>query len=223
MLNFLALLGWSPGNDIEVMTVAQMIELFSAEGLSKKAAVFDTKKLEWMNGQHLSAMPTAELAPLATRAIAAAGLATESGSRVARGVVLLAARPAQGARAHDRRHRAPGGSVLCATTIEYEPDAVAKQWKDRDGVARRAARNAWRVGGRAAVGAGATRGGAASACRVARHWCGQAVSAAARRARRASRRVPGSSMCSMLLGRERSLERIDAAVRQLASRAAVAG
>ena len=53
MLNFLALLGWSPGNDIEVMTVPQMIELFSTDGLSKKAAIFDTKKLEWMNGQHL--------------------------------------------------------------------------------------------------------------------------------------------------------------------------
>ena len=30
-----------------------MIELFSTDGLSKKAAIFDTKKLEWMNGQHL--------------------------------------------------------------------------------------------------------------------------------------------------------------------------
>jgi glutamyl-tRNA synthetase len=36
------------------MTVEQMVELFSVEGLSRNAAVFDTKKLEWMNGQHLS-------------------------------------------------------------------------------------------------------------------------------------------------------------------------
>src|SRR4029078_4196084 len=49
MLNFLALLGWSPGNDVEVMTLAQMIELFSPDGLQKKAAIFDPKKLEWMN------------------------------------------------------------------------------------------------------------------------------------------------------------------------------
>src|SRR3954468_244530 len=61
MLNFLALLGWSPGNDIEVMTVPQMVELFSADGLSKNAAVFDTKKLEWMNGQHLNLISTGEL------------------------------------------------------------------------------------------------------------------------------------------------------------------
>src|SRR5215211_1953768 len=77
MLNFLALLGWSPGHDIEVMTVPQMIELFSVDGLSKKAAIFDTKKLEWMNGQHLSMMAAAELAPLVTRALVTAGLAGE--------------------------------------------------------------------------------------------------------------------------------------------------
>src|SRR6266581_4772375 len=50
MVNFLALLGWSPGNDIEIMTAQQMITLFSVEGLSKNAAIFDMKKLEWMNG-----------------------------------------------------------------------------------------------------------------------------------------------------------------------------
>src|SRR4030095_13725282 len=77
MLNFLALLGWSPGNDIEVMTVPQMIELFSTEGLSKNAALFDTKKLEWMNGQHLGMLSSAELTPLVARGLAEAGLATE--------------------------------------------------------------------------------------------------------------------------------------------------
>src|SRR5213079_2719254 len=78
MLNFIALLGWSPGNDIEVMTVPQMIELFSTEHLSKNAAVFDMKKLEWMNGQHLSVMPSSELAPRVVRALEDAGLAAES-------------------------------------------------------------------------------------------------------------------------------------------------
>src|SRR4051812_6397390 len=75
MLNFLALLGWSPGNDIEVMTVPQMIELFSTDGLLKKAAVFDTKKLEWMNGQHLSMMSAEALAAIVTPQIISAGIA----------------------------------------------------------------------------------------------------------------------------------------------------
>ena len=38
-----------------------MIELFTLEGIQKKAAVFDTTKLEWMNGQYLSALPAEEL------------------------------------------------------------------------------------------------------------------------------------------------------------------
>ncbi|HEU4878821.1 MAG TPA: glutamate--tRNA ligase, partial [Gemmatimonadaceae bacterium] len=54
MLNFLALLGWSPGGDREVMTMDEMITLFTPDGLQRKAAIFDPKKLEWMNGQHLS-------------------------------------------------------------------------------------------------------------------------------------------------------------------------
>jgi glutamyl-tRNA synthetase len=61
MRNFLALLGWSPGGDREIMTEAEMIELFTLDGIQKKPAVFDTAKLEWMNGQYLSMLPAADL------------------------------------------------------------------------------------------------------------------------------------------------------------------
>src|SRR6185312_16429123 len=78
MLNFLALLGWSPGDDVEIMTVPQMIERFTADALSKKAAIFDMKKLEWMNGQHLALMSPQELAPRVIPALVAAGLTSEA-------------------------------------------------------------------------------------------------------------------------------------------------
>src|SRR5215210_890248 len=61
MRNFLALLGWSPGGDREILAEDEMIRLFSLEGIQKKPAVFDTTKLEWMNGQYLSALPAEEL------------------------------------------------------------------------------------------------------------------------------------------------------------------
>jgi len=67
MRNFLALLGWSPGGDREIMTQREMTDLFSFDGIQSKAAVFDTTKLEWMNGQYLSALPAAELSPLVMR------------------------------------------------------------------------------------------------------------------------------------------------------------
>ncbi len=61
MRNFLALLGWSPGGDREIMPEDEMIRHFTLDGIQKKAAVFDTTKLEWMNGQYLSALPADEL------------------------------------------------------------------------------------------------------------------------------------------------------------------
>jgi glutamyl-tRNA synthetase len=61
MRNFLALLGWSPGGDREIMPEQEMISLFGLDGIQKKPAVFDTAKLEWMNGQYLSLLPAAEL------------------------------------------------------------------------------------------------------------------------------------------------------------------
>jgi glutamyl-tRNA synthetase len=64
MRNFLALLGWSPGGDREIMTLDEMIALFSFEGIQKKPAIFDMTKLEWMNGQYLSASSAADLYPL---------------------------------------------------------------------------------------------------------------------------------------------------------------
>jgi glutamyl-tRNA synthetase len=63
MRNFLALLGWSPGGDREIVGEDELISLFTLDGIQKKPAVFDTTKLEWMNGQYLSALPAVELLP----------------------------------------------------------------------------------------------------------------------------------------------------------------
>ncbi len=61
MLNFLSLLGWSPGDDREAMTKQDLIEAFSLKGISKKSAVFDEAKLIWMNGEYISRMSDDEL------------------------------------------------------------------------------------------------------------------------------------------------------------------
>jgi len=74
MRNFLALLGWSPGGDREIMPEDEMVQLFSLEGIQKKAAVFDTTKLEWMNGQYLSALPATELLQPVRRQLARLGV-----------------------------------------------------------------------------------------------------------------------------------------------------
>ncbi len=130
MLNFLALLGWSPGGDREIMTVPEMIELFSVSGLQHKAAVFDPQKLEWMNGQHLSLIPMDDLMPRVESALIEAGLATPA---------TIAARPAWirslidllRIRARTIIDIVRQAEPYLRETITYDPEAVAKQWKDR--------------------------------------------------------------------------------------------
>lgn len=64
LLNFLALLGWSPGNDVEIMTMDQMIELFDLHKIVKGGAKFDIDKARWFNQQFIIAMPSREIAQI---------------------------------------------------------------------------------------------------------------------------------------------------------------
>jgi len=65
LFNFLALLGWAPGegDDREKMAREELVRLFSLEHISPKPAVFDEKKLEWMNGLYMAERPAASLVP----------------------------------------------------------------------------------------------------------------------------------------------------------------
>jgi glutamyl-tRNA synthetase len=62
MSNFLALLGWSPGNtDQELFSTHELVERFTLEGISGGNAVFNTEKLEWFNHQHLLRLDDGDL------------------------------------------------------------------------------------------------------------------------------------------------------------------
>ena len=56
LINYIALLGWSPGTEQEIFTLDELIEAFSLEGLSKSPAIFDVEKLTWMNAQYIRAL-----------------------------------------------------------------------------------------------------------------------------------------------------------------------
>ena len=74
MVNFLALLGWSPGNDEEVFTREDLVERFSLEGISGGNAVFNPDKLDWFNQQHIMLMPGEEILERIRPELEAAGL-----------------------------------------------------------------------------------------------------------------------------------------------------
>lgn len=60
LANFIALIGWSPGGDREVMSMEEMERAFDLDGLQPSPGVFDLEKLVWMNGHYLRALPPAE-------------------------------------------------------------------------------------------------------------------------------------------------------------------
>jgi glutamyl-tRNA synthetase len=99
MVNFLALLGWSPGGDRELFfDAAELVEAFAFEGLQRNAAVFDPKKLEWMNAEHLRSLGAERVAGLIGDALA--------GLDPARAVALVAAVLPRGRTTLDVAHRA---------------------------------------------------------------------------------------------------------------------
>ncbi|HEY4329884.1 MAG TPA: glutamate--tRNA ligase family protein [Phycisphaerae bacterium] len=53
LVNFIALIGWSPGGDLEIMSRDEMLQHFSLEGIQKTPGRFDRKKLAWMNGEYI--------------------------------------------------------------------------------------------------------------------------------------------------------------------------
>ncbi len=77
LFNYLALLGWSPGDDREVMTRAEMIEAFTLERCQSSAAQVDPRKLTWMNGEYMLKLPLDEFEAMAFEALDQAGIDAE--------------------------------------------------------------------------------------------------------------------------------------------------
>ena len=74
MVNFLALLGWSPGGDREVLSRDELISLFTLEGISGGNAVFNVEKLDWFNQQHIARLSAPDLLTRIEPSLREAGL-----------------------------------------------------------------------------------------------------------------------------------------------------
>jgi len=84
VVNYLALLGWSPGEDETVVPLEEMIRRFDLGAVSKNPAIFDTEKLEWLNGLYIRDLPAAEFTSRAIPAVETAlGRALSSQERAA--------------------------------------------------------------------------------------------------------------------------------------------
>jgi len=75
LVNFVALLGWNPGDEREIFTLEELEKEFTLERVGKSGAVFNIEKLNWMNTEHLRRATDASLLELVRPAVAAAGIA----------------------------------------------------------------------------------------------------------------------------------------------------
>jgi len=126
LFNYLTLLGWSPGDDREIMTREEMIEAFTLERCQSSAAQVDLKKLTWMNGEYMLKLSDAEFETTCFQALKKAGI--ESDPDYAKRVFGLIRE-----RVKTVADIAP--SIKYFFTEEYEYDAKAVRKKlQKDGV-----------------------------------------------------------------------------------------
>jgi len=128
MLNFLSLLGWSPGDNREIMTKQQLIESFSLNGIGKKSAVFDETKLIWMNGQYINQMSDDEILNRILPTLKARNL-VEDGKidkiYIRRVISLLKPKIKKIA------DFASLGSYFFKDPDQFDPEAINKYWQDK--------------------------------------------------------------------------------------------
>jgi glutamyl-tRNA synthetase len=139
LYNYLALLGWSPGGDREILSRQEMIGLFSVDRLNASAAVFDREKLGWFNAHYLSSLSIEDLMPhlapfLAEVGLAVPGASSALGAAPAGDAALTpvtAERLAAAIELHRGRVRTLKELAAVVVpyfrdSIEYQPEALAK-------------------------------------------------------------------------------------------------
>ncbi len=212
MMNFLALLGWSPGDDTEIMDPDELVDRFTLDRINKKSAVFDTEKLEWLNGRYLAEVPAEALAATVTDRLVAAGVPPEA--LEGRDAWLLGLIDLLKTRARTVNEIGDQARVYLVDELDYEEKAVAKHWaKKPDEVLERLRRLreayadvAWEEEPLEEVLRGLAEELGVGAGKVIHPL---------RLALTGSSASPGIFEVLVALGRERSLARIDEAVRRV--------
>ena len=130
MVNYLALLGWSPGDDREVLTRDELVDAFDLSRVSSNPAAFDTEKLTWLNNHLIQGLDDDDLAARCVHFLAEAGLGVDP--------VLLRQRDAAGEGADEdaRRGRRP---ARVPVQRRRDPEREGRR-ADREGARRATSR-----------------------------------------------------------------------------------
>jgi glutamyl-tRNA synthetase len=129
LVNFLALLGWTPPGQVEILSLHEMAQSFELDAVSKSNAVFNVEKLAWMNSEYLRNLPAARLLPLVQAELESTGLwksafAAEGRAGFEQCVALLSKR------ARTLKDFSGSGKAFFTSDFEYDEAAAAKFWKE---------------------------------------------------------------------------------------------
>lgn len=122
VVNFLALLGWNPGDDSEVMSIDELISKFSFEHCSKSGAKFDYNKGKWFNHEYLMQLPDEKLAELFMPVLKQKGISGFDKEYVAKAVGMVKGR------ANLLPDLWEQGSFFFEAPTEYAPKDIKKRW-----------------------------------------------------------------------------------------------
>lgn len=122
VVNMLALLGWNPGNDQELMSMDELIKLFSIEHISKSGAKFNVEKAKWFNHEYLQKCSDERLADMFQPQLQEHGVDAPR-DYVVKVVGMMKERLNFPQELWDQTH------YFFVAPTEYDPKAVSKRWK----------------------------------------------------------------------------------------------
>ncbi len=125
IINFVAFLGWNPGDERELFSMDQLLEAFALERVGKSGAVFNVEKLNWLNFEHLRRKPDAEVLTMVKEYIAASAYSIERFEDQYL-LSIIAAMRERAAFVKDFVEKCP---YFYRAPEQYEPEVVQKRWK----------------------------------------------------------------------------------------------
>jgi len=126
VINFLALLGWNPGNNQEIMSLDELVQLFDLKHCSKAGAKFDYKKGTWFNHEYIQSKSDAELAELFKPVLAANGVDVTAYSDAFLSTVVSLVK----ARVNFVKELWEQSRFFFVAPVEYAEKDVKKRWKE---------------------------------------------------------------------------------------------
>lgn len=128
LVNYLALLGWSSGEDVDFWTVPELVERFNLDSVTRSPAIYDIEKLTWMNGHYLAQSSADRLLSLVREDLLKAGLAKEEPDYINKVIELVKSRARLLPELLDE------AAYFFAMPREYDPEGVKKHFLKGDAV-----------------------------------------------------------------------------------------